>query len=169
MLPEILQRIKLFWRALSQIPHEREIRLASKLMWQKLTECYTKATEQTGFWTRGKGNKQHKKIGILLQIVRHACERCRTITHNVWHATRTGECTKLPCLCSQNTLRKDNSARQYVCLPSYLRGRWVNIHDTHSTKLTNLHAIESMSYSDNLTLDGIKVQEKGTTKAPWSS
>lgn len=42
----------------SKIPHEREMSLAKKLVWRELTECYTQATEQTGFWTRQKGHKQ---------------------------------------------------------------------------------------------------------------
>lgn len=42
----------------SKIPHEREMSLAKKLVWRELTECYTQATEQTGFWTRQKDHKQ---------------------------------------------------------------------------------------------------------------
>lgn len=41
----------------SKIPHEREMSLAKKVVWRELTECYTQATEQTGFWTRQKGHK----------------------------------------------------------------------------------------------------------------
>lgn len=41
----------------SKIPHEREMSLAKKLVWRELTECYTQATEQTGFWTWQKGHK----------------------------------------------------------------------------------------------------------------
>lgn len=42
----------------SKIPHEREMSLAKKVVWRELTECYTQATEQTGFRAPQKGHKE---------------------------------------------------------------------------------------------------------------
>lgn len=133
--------------------------MKGKLVWQanwcdRSSQNVTQRLQnKQDFELEEKATSSRQKIGTLLQIARHACEHCRTITHNVWHATRTGESTKLPCLCSQNTLWKADSAGQYVCLPSYQGGRWEITFMTHiPLKLTNPHALESMSYSDNLTL-----------------
>lgn len=52
----------------SKIPHEREMSLAKKLVWRELTECYTQATEQTGFWTWQKG---HKLLIIKYEMCMH--------------------------------------------------------------------------------------------------
>lgn len=51
----------------SKIPHEREMSLAKKLVWRELTECYTQATEQTGFWTQQKG---HEQLMIKYEMLR---------------------------------------------------------------------------------------------------
>lgn len=77
----------------SKIPHEREMSLAKKLVWRELTECYTQATEQTGFWTRQKGREQQmikyemhmlKKVKwrfctfkvVILFILLKICNKC---------------------------------------------------------------------------------------------
>lgn len=40
--------------------------LAKKLVWRELTECYTQATEQTGFWTQQKDHKQLIKYEMYI-------------------------------------------------------------------------------------------------------